>query len=93
MSEIRLGDALKSFMDKSRLKNGVQALKIDAIWAGIMGKTIAGYTDKLEIIGDTLFINTAVGPLKQELAFQKEKIIERVNEAMGERVIKSVIIQ
>ena len=58
-----------------------------------MGKTIASYTDKLEIIGETLFINTAVGPLKQELAFQKEKIIERVNEAMGERVIKSVIIQ
>lgn len=93
MAEIKLGDALKNFMDKSRLKSGVQALKIDNVWEDIMGKTIANYTDKLEIIGDTLFINTAVGPLKQELSFQKEKIIERVNEAMSERVIKSVIIQ
>lgn len=93
MAEIKLGDALKSFLDKSRLKSGLNAVKIDAVWADIMGKTIAGYTDKLEIIGDTLFINTAIGPLKQELAFQKDKIIERVNEAMGERVIKSVIIQ
>lgn len=93
MGEYKLGDALKNFMDKSRLKSGVQALKIDNVWEDIMGKTIANYTDKLEIIGETLFINTAVGPLKQELAFQKEKIIERVNEAMGERVIKSVIIQ
>jgi hypothetical protein len=93
MAEYKLGDALKNFMDKSRLKSGVQALKIDNVWEDIMGKTIANYTDKLEIIGETLFINTAVGPLKQELAFQKEKIIERVNEAMGERVIKAVIIQ
>jgi hypothetical protein len=93
MAEIKLGDALKNFLDKSRLKSGVTALKIDNVWEQIMGKTIANYTDKLEIIGETLFVNTAVGPLKQELAFQKDKIIERVNEAMGERVIKSVIIQ
>jgi hypothetical protein len=93
MGEYKLGDALKSFLDKSRLKGGVNALKIENVWEEVMGKTIARYTDKLEIIGDTLFVNTAVGPLKQELAFQKEKIIERVNEAMGEKVVKAVIIQ
>ncbi len=93
MAEVKLGDALKSFLDKSRLKSGVQALQIEPIWEKIMGKAIANYTDKLEIIGGTLFIHTAVGPLKQELSFQKEKIIERINEAMGERVIKTVMIQ
>jgi hypothetical protein len=34
-----------------------------------------------------------VAPLKQELSFQKEKIIQRVNEALGEKVIKEVVIQ
>jgi hypothetical protein len=34
-----------------------------------------------------------VAPLKQELLYQKEKIILRVNEALGERVIKEVVIQ
>jgi hypothetical protein len=93
MGEFKMGDALKNFIDKSRLKGSVNALKIENIWEDVMGKTIARYTDKLEIIGTTLFINTAVGPLKQELAFQKDKIIERVNEAMGDTVIKAVIIQ
>lgn len=93
MGEYRLGDALKSFLDKSRLKGGVNALKIENIWEEVMGKTISRYTDKLEIIGTTLFITSSVGPLKQELSFQKEKIIERVNEAMGDTVIKSVMIQ
>ena len=58
-----------------------------------MGKTIARYTEKIEIINHTLFIRTTVGPLRQELMYQKEKIIERVNEALGEKVIKDVKIQ
>lgn len=93
MSEFKMGDALKNFLDKSRLKGGVNALKIENVWEEVMGKTIARYTDKLEIIGTTLFINTAVGPLKQELSYQKEKIMDRVNEAMGDTVVKAVIIQ
>ncbi len=93
MAEITLGDALKEFLNKSRLKGGVQALQIEDAWENIMGKTIARYTDKIEIIKSTLFIYSTVAPLKNELLYQKEKIIERVNEALGEKVIKDVVIR
>jgi len=58
-----------------------------------MGKTIARYTDKLQIIGDKLIITTSVGPLKNELIYQKEKIKQRVNEALKAKVVNEVIIQ
>ena len=58
-----------------------------------MGKTIANYTDKIEIINSTLFISTTVAPLKNELIYQKTKIIERVNEELGEKVIKEVVVK
>ena len=93
MSEMNIGDAIKAFLRKSRLKTGIQALQIEEVWAKLMGKTIARYTDKIEIINRTLFIRTTVGPLKQELMYQKEQIIERVNEALGEKVINVVKIQ
>jgi len=93
MSEISLADALKEFLNKSRLKGGIQALQIQDAWEKIMGKTIAKYTDKIEIIGSTLFISSTVGALKNELLYQKEKIIERVNEALGEKVITEVVIK
>ncbi len=93
MGEISMGDAIKVFLKKSRLKSGMQALQINDVWENIMGKTIARYTDKLQIINGTLIIKTNVGPLKQELLYQKEKIIARVNEALGENVIKEVQIQ
>lgn len=91
--EVSIGDALKEFLKKSKLKNGVQAMQVKEAWEKIMGKTIANYTDKIEIINSTLFISTNIAPLKNELIYQKTKIIERVNEALGEKVIKEVVIR
>jgi hypothetical protein len=92
MSEYHIGDALKGFLKKSHLNNGIRAVQIEEIWEKLMGKTIAKYTDKIKIFNKKLYIQTAVGPLKNELQYQKPQIIERVNEAFGEVVINEVII-
>lgn len=93
MSELSIGDALKEFLKKSRLKSGMQAMQVKDAWEKIMGKTISNYTDKIEIINSTLFIYTSVAPLKHELTYQKSKIIERVNEELGEKVIFEVVVK
>ena len=93
MGEFSMGDALRQFLKQSRLKGSVQALQIEDVWEQIMGKAIAKYTDKISIHGNTLYITSTVAPLKQELLYQKEKIIQRVNEALGEKVIKEVVIR
>ncbi len=93
MAEVSIGEALQLFLKKSRLKAGIQALQIDEVWEKIMGKTVAKYTDKLQIIGSTLFVTTTIAPLKNELLYQKEKIIELVNTELGEAVIKEVVVK
>lgn len=93
MGEYHIGEAMKAFLNKSNLKNGVRAVQIENVWMELMGKTIAKYTEKIQIINSTLFITTHVGPLKHELLYQKEKIIQRVNEALGEKVIKEIVVQ
>ena len=92
MAEYSLGDALKKFLEKSKFRGSIQALQITDVWENIMGRTIAKYTEKIQIHGQTLYITTSVAPLKQELNYQKEKIIERVNEALGEKTIREVVI-
>lgn len=93
MAEISLQDAIQNFLKNSRLKSGIQALRIEEIWEEVMGKTIAKYTDKIQIINHTLYITTTVAPLKNELLFQKEKIIERINEALNEKLVTEVIVK
>lgn len=93
MGEYSMQDALQQFLKQSRLKSGIHAVQIEDVWEKIMGKTIAKYTDKIKIVNQTLFIESQVAPLKNELMYQKDKIIERVNEALGEIVIKEVVIK
>ncbi|GAB3350377.1 hypothetical protein GCM10027566_07590 [Arachidicoccus ginsenosidivorans] len=92
MSEFSMGDAMKNFMQKSRLKNGLKSAAIEQVWQEIMGEVIAKYTNKLQIINQKLFITTSNGPLKNELMFQKQLIIERINEKMGAGTISEVVI-
>ncbi len=93
MGQYSIGEAIKIFLAKSRLKGSIQALQIEDVWEAVMGKTIARYTESLKVINRTLFITTHVAPLKQELIYQKEKIKLRVNEALGETVIDDIVIQ
>ena len=93
MAEYSIKNAIQQYLDKSRIKGDIQAMQIEDAWEEIMGKTIARYTDKLQIIGESLIITTHVAPLKQELIYQKDKIIQRVNEALGQRVVREVVIQ
>ena len=93
MGEFSIKDAIKDFLNKSRIKGGIQALQIEDVWEQIMGKTVARYTEKLQIVGDKLIITTAVAPLKHELIYQRDKIKQRVNEALGQKVINEVVIQ
>lgn len=93
MGEFSMQDAIKQFLKQSRIKGGIQALQIEDVWEEIMGKTIARYTDHIQIINQTLFISSSVAQLKNELLYQKDKIIERVNEALGDKVINEVVIK
>ena len=72
-------DGMKQFLKQSRIKGYIQAFQIEEAWEKIMGKTIAKYTDKIHIHGRSFIYqhNQAVAPLKNELMYQKEKIIER----------------
>jgi hypothetical protein len=89
---ISLGEALKQFLEKSRIKNSIQSMQIEDHWLKLMGETITKYTDRIEIKNGTLFIYTEVAPLKNELVFQKELIIKRINESLGDNVVKDVVI-
>lgn len=93
MAQLHIGDALKNFLNTSKLKSGLISAQIESIWEEVMGRTIARHTSKVELINTTLFIYTTEGALRQELIYLKPKIIERINEALHESVITDVIVK
>jgi hypothetical protein len=93
MATLSMQDALQQFLKKSRLQKGIQAVQIEEVWEDLMGKTIARHTDQIGIVGATLHIVTTVAPLRNELLFQKQTIIQRINEKFGEEVIREVMVR
>jgi hypothetical protein len=93
MAEISLQEALQQFLLKSKMKEKVQALEIKDVWEELMGKTIASYTENIQLINQQLIITTHIAALKNELVFQKEKIRNRVNERFNYHAVKEVVIR
>ena len=88
-----IGDALRDFMNKSRMKPRLMEVRIQDNWEQLMGKTIARYTQSIQLIDNKLIVTTTVAPLKQELTYSKDKIIKLVNEMLGENIVKEVMIR
>lgn len=93
MAQYHIGEAIAQIKKNTKLGNGLRSAAIDEVWETIMGKTIAKYTDKIDLKNSTLFIDVSIGPLKSELMFQRKLIIERINEHFGEQIIAEVIIR
>ena len=95
MSIYSLAQALQLYLKESRVGDQLQALQIQDAWESIVGKTIAKYTDSVRLQGDKLFIHTQVGPLRNELQFQRSTIIKKeflVPDTIPEDVAKFIKI-
>lgn len=93
MGTYKLGDAIRKYIDQSRIKNGLRTHQINSAWELMMGRVVAGHTDSLKLEGSTLFVKTAVGPLKAELEYQKPVMLKRINELLGQEIVKKIVVQ
>jgi predicted nucleic acid-binding Zn ribbon protein len=92
LAQLSIKEALKQMLNNSTWKNRYMQSRVRLEWEEIMGKTIARYTEEVKLVEHTLVIKTRVPALKNELQMNKKLIIEKVNEHLGEIVIKEIII-
>lgn len=93
MASISIGDALSNFLKSARWQTKIHEIRMQREWEQIMGKTIAKYTREVKLKDGVLIIATDVAPLKQELQFGKQQIINNVNEYFKDKVVTDVVIK
>ncbi|KRP09244.1 MAG: hypothetical protein ABR94_07655 [Sphingobacteriales bacterium BACL12 MAG-120802-bin5] len=91
-NEQDIGEVLKDFFKAFKIDGKVNEIRIKEVWEEVMGKTMARYTSDVRLHNGQLkvFINSA--PLKHELTYNKDVIIQRINEAFGEEIVNKLII-
>ncbi len=93
MGSYSVGEALNLLLERSRWKSRVMEIRIREEWEAIMGKTISRYTRRVSLRDKTLYIDSDQAVLRQELSAGKARIVERVNEYFGERLIEEVQVR
>ncbi|MFK7978528.1 MAG: DUF721 domain-containing protein [Saprospiraceae bacterium] len=88
-----IADVIKELVAKNNWKSKLYQNKVKEIWVLNMGPSISGYTKEIKLRGKKLFISISSAPLRQELSYSKTKIIELINEGLGEEYITDVLIR
>jgi predicted nucleic acid-binding Zn ribbon protein len=85
-----IAEIINLIIEQNKLKKGLQNVQITEIWKDKMGQGVVNYTEKVQLKGSTLTIQLNSSVLREELNYGKEKIIQMVNEALGNEVIKNI---
>jgi predicted nucleic acid-binding Zn ribbon protein len=88
-----ISSVLKSYVQENNLERKMNELDLIKSWESVMGKTVARYTGNLYIQNSTLFVETTSPIVRNELLMMKEEIRVRLNEVVGEELIKAIIFR
>jgi len=91
-NEQKLGDALGLMIDAYGLREKLDELDIASWWDEVAGGLIARHTVGITLKRGHMHVRVDNAPLRHELGFMKERLIELLNERSGRVVVRSVSI-
>ena len=89
----KMNEVMSELIDQLNFKEKIYDSKIKSAWEELMGPVISKYTYKVFINKKALFIKISSTALKQELFNQREEIMEKVNQHLGESFIERVVVR
>ncbi len=86
-------DILKGISQDDRLKSGLYENKIKTSWSVIAGEAIDNHTDSIDIKGRRVILEVTSSVLRQEMRYQKDNLINKINSYLGEDYINDIVIR
>jgi predicted nucleic acid-binding Zn ribbon protein len=87
-----LGDALKKLLQKSGLDNTITEHRIKEAWHKTVGDYCSRHTETVWFAKGELSVKISSPIVKQELLYTKTEIIAKINEILGNEVVKTIRI-
>ena len=91
-NEHTLGGAIDAYLKGLRSKSKYDENYIINNWESMMGKTIAKYTNSIQIKNKKLYLSVSSAALRQELHYNREKMKKILNQNFDNIVIEDVIL-
>jgi predicted nucleic acid-binding Zn ribbon protein len=86
-----IGSAIKEFFKAYHLDEKMNETRLIRSWEKVLGKLIANHTRDLKVRNKILFVKIDSPALRNELLFQKGKIIDSLNGEVNAKVIEDIV--
>ena len=90
---IKVGDAINEFLKQEKLDVKISRFTVKNSWSEIVGEHVANNTLDISFNDTVLFLTLKSAALKQELSFNKQKIIDNINHFCGSKLINDIVFK
>ena len=86
----KISEVLSDIVSQKHIRVGIDKIKIQEAWKIVMGKNIEKYTSDVRYKKGVLSVKLKSSVLKEELFFEKDKVIKLLNENLGKKYIQEI---
>lgn len=89
---LQIGQIIQNMIDATGLRPELERRTAVNIWPDVVGKHLASYTGRIYVKEDVLHVHISSAVIKEELGYAREQLVDKINQAVGEDVIKQIIL-
>ena len=89
-NDMPIKDVLSKYIKQNKINPGYYNARVQKIWKEKMGASIVQHTISIKLYKDQLYIKLDSAPLKNEFQLGKEKLINLLNDELGQAVIRKI---
>ncbi|TVR88422.1 MAG: DUF721 domain-containing protein [Saprospirales bacterium] len=92
-NEQKLGDILKQFSSKRKIKPGYDQYRVKKWWHENMGGMINEQTSGIYLKHKALYISVSSASLRSELNMSRDALREKINRELDGEVVEKIIVR
>ena len=88
-----MGDLLEEFFARPYVAAKVAEGRLPDTWREVVGDAVANLTTDLRLENRILYVRLQSSVVRQELFYQREALLDRINEVSKVRLVNAVIVK
>lgn len=88
-----VGNIIRELLQETNLEDEFDEQTASASWESVVGPGINKYTSSRYVKNGVLYVTITSSSLRNELMLYRSKLIDRLNESVGRRVIHDIVFR
>ncbi len=84
------GDVLKRMLQETTIGSSMSQQEAVSLWPKVAGEAIARFTKNVSIYEGTLFVQLKSSIAGEEIRIRQQELIDKMNVAIGMKVVKEI---